>query len=212
MPTTASELTKTPLNENEDGTDEVPFVSISAKDGTQNSLTVAQKGGNAINSNTKLDLKGHGTLRLDTVSTAINSIGKVTIKNLTLDIKSQNRGIDTKEDIKDDAGNVVDSDYANIEVGANANVTINSTDDGIRCKNIEFLAIDLEKDPEDVGSVFNITAGADGIQLEGKKGITMNSGSMTLSGAKYDINCKKGYIKVNSPATISYQTTNCPNV
>lgn len=203
---------KSPLNENEDGTDEVPLVSISAKDGTTNTLIVAQKGGNAIDSNAKLELKGHGLLSLDTVSTSINSIGKITIKNLTLNIKSQNRGIDTKEDIKDTAGNVIDSDYANIDIDANANITINSTDDGIRCKNIEFLALNLDKNPDDVGTVVNIKAGADGIQLEGKKGITMNSGSMTLSGSKYDINCKKGSITVNSPATLTYSTTNCPNV
>ncbi len=203
---------KSPLNENEDGTDQVPLVSISAKDGTTNTLIVAQKGGNAIDSNAKLELKGHGLLSLDTVSTSINSIGKITIKNLTLNIKSQNRGIDTKEDIKDTAGNIVDSDYANIDIDANANITINSTDDGIRCKNIEFLALNLDKNPDDVGTVINIKAGADGIQLEGKKGITMNSGSMTLSGSKYDINCKKGSITVNSPATLTYSTTNCPNV
>lgn len=203
---------KSPSNENEDGTDEVPLVSISAKDGTTNTLIVAQKGGNAIDSNAKLELKGHGLLSLDTVSTSINSIGKITIKNLTLNIKSQNRGIDTKEDIKDTAGNIVDSDYANIDIDANANITINSTDDGIRCKNIEFLALNLDKNPDDVGTVINIKAGADGIQLEGKKGITMNSGSMTLSGSKYDINCKKGSITVNSPATLTYSTTNCPNV
>lgn len=203
---------KSPSNENEDGTDQVPLVSISAKDGTTNTLIVAQKGGNAIDSNAKLELKGHGLLSLDTVSTSINSIGKITIKNLTLNIKSQNRGIDTKEDIKDTAGNVIDSDYANIDIDANANITINSTDDGIRCKNIEFLALNLDKNPDDVGTVVNIKAGADGIQLEGKKGITMNSGSMTLSGSKYDINCKKGSITVNSPATLTYSTTNCPNV
>lgn len=203
---------KSPLNENEDGTDQVPLVSISAKDGTTNTLIVAQKGGNAIDSNAKLELKGHGLLSLDTVSTSINSIGKITIKNLTLNIKSQNRGIDTKEDIKDTAGNIVDSDYANIDIDANANITINSTDDGIRCKNLEFLALNLDKNPDDVGTVVNIKAGADGIQLEGKKGIIMNSGSMTLSGLKYDINCKKGSITVNSPATLTYSTTNCPNV
>lgn len=203
---------KSPSNENEDGTDQVPLVSISAKDGTTNTLIVAQKGGNAIDSNAKLELKGHGLLSLDTVSTSINSIGKITIKNLTLNIKSQNRGIDTKEDIKDTAGNVIDSDYANIDIDANANITINSTDDGIRCKNIEFLALNLDKNPDDVGTVVNIKAGGDGIQLEGKKGITMNSGSMTLSGSKYDINCKKGSITVNSPATLTYSTTNCPNV
>lgn len=203
---------KSPSNENEDGTDQVPLVSISAKDGTTNTLIVAQKGGNTIDSNAKLELKGHGLLSLDTVSTSINSIGKITIKNLTLNIKSQNRGIDTKEDIKDTAGNVIDSDYANIDIDANANITINSTDDGIRCKNIEFLALNLDKNPDDVGTVVNIKAGADGIQLEGKKGITMNSGSMTLSGSKYDINCKKGSITVNSPATLTYSTTNCPNV
>lgn len=203
---------KSPSNENEDGTDQVPLVSISAKDGTTNTLIVAQKGGNAIDSNAKLELKGHGLLSLDTVSTSINSIGKITIKNLTLNIKSQNRGIDTKEDIKDTAGNVIDSDYANIDIDANANITINSTDDGIRCKNIEFLALNLDKNPDDVGTVINIKAGADGIQLEGKKGITMNSGSMTLSGSKYDINCKKGSITVNSSATLTYSTTNCPNV
>lgn len=203
---------KSPSNENEDGTDQVPLVSISSKDGTTNTLIVAQKGGNAIDSNAKLELKGHGLLSLDTVSTSINSIGKITIKNLALNIKSQNRGIDTKEDIKDTAGNIVDSDYANIDIDANANITINSTDDGIRCKNIEFLALNLDKNPDDVGTVVNIKAGADGIQLEGKKGITMNSGSMTLSGSKYDINCKKGSITVNSPATLTYSTTNCPNV
>ncbi len=107
---------------------------------------------------------------------------------------------------------VTDTDYASIDIDANATVTITSVDDGIRCKNIEFLALNLEKNPEDVGSVVNITAGADGIQLEGKKGITMNSGTMTLSGKKCDINCKKGKITVNSPATIKYETTNCPNV
>lgn len=202
---------KSPLNENDDGTDEVPLVSISAKDGTENTLSVTGKG-NAIDSNTKLELKGHGTLNITTgTSTSINSIGKVTIKNLTLDIKSQNRGIDTKDETTDPTtGLVINEDYASIEVGANANVTINSVDDGIRCKNIEFLAIDSDKNPDDLGSVFNITAGADGIQLEGKKGITMNSGTMTLSGVKYDINFKKtnASVTINNNAVLNYKTTN----
>ncbi|MGN1420696.1 MAG: hypothetical protein ACI4XC_04205 [Eubacterium sp.] len=169
----------------------VPTVSISAKDGTVNTFKVTAAGGNAIECSTKLEFKGHGTLNMDTVSTAIDVRAKLYIRNLTMDIKSStNRGIDTKIETKNDAGVVIDTDYANISFGANANVSINSTDDGIRCKNMVFEKIDTALG--DTDTTVLITSGGDAIQLEGKKGLTMNQGYMTLKGTKSAVNEKSG--------------------
>lgn len=167
----------------------VPTVSISAKDGTENNLKVTAAGGNAIECSTKLEFKGHGILNMETVSTTIDARAKLYIRNLTMNIKSlTNRGIDTKIEAKNEAGLIIDTDYANISFGANANVTINSTDDGIRCKNMVFEALDTSLD--DTDTIVSITAGGDAIQLEGKKGLTMNQGYMTLKGTKSAVNEK----------------------
>jgi hypothetical protein len=189
----------------------VPVVSVSAKDGTTSTLKVNASGGNAIQSDAKLELKGHGTLKTDTVSTSIDARAKVLIRNLTLNIKSQNRGIDTKYTVTYDNG-AQSEEYANIEFGANANVTINSTDDGIRCKNMSFSA--LEED--DVSSVVYVKSEVgDGLQLEGKKGLEMLSGSFELhsgtptdpSKTVYDIKCKNAPAPtVSAAATLTYTT------
>lgn len=167
----------------------VPTVSISAKDGTENNLKVTAAGGNAIECSTKLEFKGHGILNMETVSTTIDARAKLYIRNLTMNIKSlTNRGIDTKIEAKNEAGLIIDTDYANISFGANANVIINSADDGIRCKNMVFEALDTSLD--DTDTIVSITAGGDAIQLEGKKGLTMNQGYMTLKGTKSAVNEK----------------------
>lgn len=168
----------------------VPTVSISAKDGTENNLKVTAAGGNAIECSAKLEFKGHGILNMETVSTTIDARAKLYIRNLTMNITSSNRGIDTKIETKNETGIVIDTDYANISFGANANVTINSTDDGIRCKNMVFEALDTSLG--DTDTIVSITAGGDAIQLEGKKGLTMNQGLMTLKGTKSAVNEKSG--------------------
>lgn len=170
----------------------VPWVSISAKDGTVNTLKTIS-GGNAIETSCKLELKGRGVLNMDTAKTSINSVAKVEIKNLTLNIKSQERGIDTEYNILNEAGFVRDTVYSNIEIKPNANITINSTNDGIRCKNMTIT----ELSEGDVDTVINITAGSDGIQLEGKTGIVFYSGDITIN-AMYAFNCKKGEIVFNN--------------
>lgn len=170
----------------------VPWVSISAKDGTVNTLKTVS-GGNAIETSCKLELKGRGVLNMDTAKTSINSVAKVEIKNLTLNIKSQERGIDTEYNILNEAGFVRDTVYSNIEIKPNAKITINSTNDGIRCKNMTIT----ELSEGDVDTVINITAGSDGIQLEGKTGIVFYSGDITIN-AMYAFNCKKGEIVFNN--------------
>ncbi|MGN1329666.1 MAG: carbohydrate-binding domain-containing protein [Eubacterium sp.] len=167
----------------------VPTVSISAKDGTVNTLKVTATGGNAIQSETKLEFKGHGTLNMETVSTSVDARAKVYIKNLTMNITSSNRGIDTKIETKDSSGQVIDTEYANISFGANANVTVNSADDGIRCKNMTFEAFEAV---DDTDTIVKITSGGDALQLEGGKGLTMNQGQMELKGTKSAVNEKSG--------------------
>lgn len=169
----------------------IPTVSVSAKDGTENTLKVTAAGGNAIQSEAKLEFKGHGTLNMETVSTSVDARAKLNIRNLTMNITSStNRGIDTKIETKNESGIVIDTDYANISFEANANVTINSYDDGIRCKNMVFEALDTALG--DTDTIVSITSGGDAIQLEGKKGLTMNQGHMTLKGTKSAVNEKSG--------------------
>lgn len=169
----------------------VPTVSVSAKDGTVNTLKVTAAGGNAIECGAKLEFKGHGTLNMETVSTAIDARAKLNIRNLTMNIKSSaNRGIDTKIETKNDAGIVINTDFANISFGANANVTITSADDGIRCKNMVFEMLDTALG--DTDTRVSITSGGDAIQLEGKKGLTMYQGYMLLKGTKSAVNEKSG--------------------
>ncbi len=177
-------------------------VSLSAKDGTTNTLKVTEKGGNAVESHTKIEFKGHGTLNMDTVSTAVDSRAKITVKNLTLNIKSQNRGIDTKEEISVPnavGGLTIKEEYYNIEFGANANITIQSADDGIRGKNIDFTAID--KAIGDTDCVLTITAGGDGIQAEGggknRKVVLINSGVIKITAGKYAFNCLQSLVEIN---------------
>ncbi|MGN0522359.1 MAG: fibronectin type III domain-containing protein [Eubacterium sp.] len=194
-------------------------VSLSAKDGTTNTLKVTEKGGNAIESHTKLELKGHGILNIDTVSTSIDSKAKLIIKNLTLNINSQNRGIDTKEDVPllDANGNlqyingvlVTEEEYYNIEFGANANVTINSTDDCIRGKNIDFDALDTALG--EVDTVLNITSvSGDGIQAEGsgknRKVVLINSGIITINAGKYAFNCSEDLVEINVETVSAFGT------
>jgi fibronectin type 3 domain-containing protein len=169
-----------------------PEVSISAKDGTKNYLTTTVSG-NAIESSCALELKGHGELYLNTVSTSINCEAKLSIKNLSLDIKSSNRGIDTKSTVTDDSG-ITTTSYYNIKIGANANIVINSADDCIRCKNMEIY--ELQED--EIGTVMNLTStDGDGIQLEGNTGLTANSGTIIISAGKYAFNCKADKVVSN---------------
>lgn len=170
----------------------VPTVSVTANNGMENNLTVTASGGKGIQCETKLELKGHGTLNINTVSTSVNPRAKLDIKNITLNITSSgNRGIDTKLDITDESGNVTDTEYSNIAFGANATVIINSYEDGIRCKNMEFEAIDTSAG--DTPSVLAIVSETgDAIQLEGKKGLTMYQGYVTLTGGKSTLNNKFG--------------------
>lgn len=176
-----------------DGT--IPVVSISATEGTSNSITTTTTG-NAISNyadagSCKLELKGHGTLTLNTASTAINSGGKIEVKNITLDITTGNRGIDTKFTNAEGL-----EDYASMDVEGNANITINAVDDGIRCKNFETKALGAG----DVDTVINITAGGDGIQMEGKKS-AFNSGNITINAKGYAFNCASANFKINAAAT-----------
>lgn len=170
--------------------DEIPIVSVSAKVDTVNTLKTLESG-NAIDGACKLSLKGRGKIIMNTASTAISNTAKIFIKNLTLDITSANRGIDTKKDIL--IGTTPDTEFFNIELDANANITINSTDDGIRCKNFDSNWLGAG----DVDSVLTITAGAlaDGIQLEGKSSnrdasMILHSGILNISGGKNIINNK----------------------
>lgn len=178
----------------------VPKVSISIKDGTENCLK-STISGNAIESSCQLEIKGHGVLNIDTVSTSINCTGKIEIKNATVNITSKNRGIDTKSETKNSAGLIISTDYSNITIKPNATLVINSADDGIRCKNMEIT----ELAEGDVDSVIDITSGSDGIQIEGKKGVTANSGLITINAGKYAFNCKAELI--NFGANVSRE--NC---
>ena len=182
--------------------DIIPVVSLSAADGTENTLTVTTAG-NAIESKCELELKGHGMLNLNSVSTALDCQAKLEIKNLTLNITSTgNRGIDTKKDNLNAAGLIISTDYSNITVKPNANITINSYDDGIRCKNMTFDPLD--EAAGDVATVVNVVSEiGDGLQLEGKKGITMYSGIMTLQGGKTGMNNKSGLKSIVAPAQLT---------
>lgn len=189
----------------------IPTVTISAKVDTVNTLS-STTSGNAIESSCKLEFKGRGSLNCNTASTAISATAKITIKNLTLSITSTgNRGIDTKEEIigdiidpTDPTGStiiqgVADTEFYNIEIGANAKITVNSYDDGIRCKNFETTYIDTAIG--DVDSVINISSQiGDGIQLEGngtnRAPLTLHSGITTVSGGKSPINNKSGVAMV----------------
>ncbi|MGN1123252.1 MAG: carbohydrate-binding domain-containing protein [Eubacterium sp.] len=194
----------------------VPTVSISAKVDTVNTLkatapdtledpSAEEKSGNSIESSCKLELKGRGTLNCGAVSTAISTTAKITIKNLTLNITSTgNRGIDTKELVPEldvDGNQSVDihgnplfkNEFYNLEIGANANITINSENDGIRCKNFDSIFIDAASG--DVDSVINIASNVgDGIQLEGKgtnrAPLILHSGIVIVSGGQSPINNK----------------------
>lgn len=177
-----------------DGT--VPTVTISATEGTQNSI-ITTTTGNAIanysdNGACKLEFKGHGTLAMNTASTAVNSGGKIEIKNITLDITSGNRGFDTK------FTNAGVDDYASMDVEGDATITINSTDDGIRCKNFETKALAAGESD----SIINITAGGDGIQMEGKKS-AFNSGVVTIEANGYAFNCAAANFKINAGSTVN---------
>lgn len=183
-----------------DGT--VPDVSISAAEGTENFITVTTKG-NAITNYSdagacKLELKGHGLLKLDTASTAINSGAKITIKNINLNITAANRGIDTKFTIDG-----VD-DYASISVKGNATITVNSNDDGIRCNNFTTEALEAG----DTDSIINITsASADGIQMEGKKSV-LNTGVFNIEANAYAFNCKAANFTIKAGAKINANAGN----
>lgn len=192
---------------NEVGKEIVPEVSISAVNTSVNTLittaNAAGKGGNAIDSSCQLTLKGHGTIKINSASTAITSIAKINIKNLTLDITSANRGIDTKNIVttQDANGNdVVTTDFSSVKIGANASITVNSVDDCIRCKNMEIYAI--TEGSGDQPTVMNLTStAADGIQLEGKTGLAAYSGTITIRAAKYAFNCAAVLINI-SGATV----------
>lgn len=168
--------------------DIIPEVSISAKDSTESILTVTGTG-NAIDNSCELSMKGHGKLTMNTTATALDCQGKLSIKNLTMDITSGNRGIDTKHENKNDAGLIISTDYFNVKVADNANITINSYDDCIRCKNMEFEALTAGN----TDTIMNLTSTmGDGIQLEGKKGLTMHSGIVTINAGKNALNNKSG--------------------
>jgi hypothetical protein len=175
--------------------DSSPTVSVSIKDSTVNTLTTVESG-NAIESSCELELKGHGTLNVDTASTSINCEAKLSIKNLTLDVKSKNRGIDTKYQPTDTDPEV----YYNIKIGANANITINSLDDCIRCKNMEISALS----DGDVDTVLDLkSTSGDGIQLEGNTGLTAYSGVIKIDAGKYAFRCTESKVNnVNGGATI----------
>lgn len=182
---------------NTSDSDVVPEVTISATEGTENSITVTTTG-NAINNYSdngacKVDLKGHGVLTINSASTAINSGAKVEIKNLTLNITTDNRGIDTKFTGADGI-----EDYANVSIKGNATITINSVDDGIRCKNFETT----ELVEGEVDSVLTIVASGDGVQMEGKKSV-MNSGVINIEAGGYAFNCKAANFSTKPGATIN---------
>lgn len=182
-------------------------VSLSAKDGTVNTLT-ANTSGNAIDSDARLELKGHGVLNANAISSTITCTAKMEIKNLTLNVQSNNRGIDTREQVPmldvtgapvtDVNGNpVYDNEFYNISFGANANVTINSTDDAVRCKNMEFELLDSTVGDVDTKLVVVSQIG-DGIQLEGNTGLIMNSGDITVTAGKRAFNFREPLMVINS--------------
>lgn len=178
--------------------DKIPDVAITAVSGSENVLE-SMVSANAIDGNCDLELKGRGVLILHTTSSTITNGGKIEIKNLTLDITSEaNRGIDTKSNTYNDNNMITGTYYSNITIKPNATVTINAADDGIRCKNMTFEALA----EGDVATVVDIKAGGDALQLEGKKGITMYSGILTLKGNKSAMNNKSGLENIFEPAQI----------
>jgi hypothetical protein len=193
---------------------ETPEVSISAVIDTKNYLTTTTSG-NAIESSCPLSLKGHGILTANTAGTSIACEAKVSIKNLTLNITSSNRGIDTAQDKVDENGEPLTGsdgktkkDYYNVKIGTNANITIKSVDDCIRCKNFETSTI--ADGSTDVATVMNLNSTtADGIQVEGSTGVTINTGNITISAKKYVFNCKKDKITIDKNATVKTTGTYC---
>lgn len=207
------------LNENGDIDTRNPEVSISVKDGTENNITVTTSS-NAFDSECELSFKGHGVLNINTTATSIKSSAKINIKNLTMTIKSANRGIDTEKETIVDFENpithvvtqTVTKDYYNIKVGTDADITIESANDCIRCKNMEITAVDSANGEKD--SVLVLTsAEGDGIQVEGGTGFTAQSGDITIKAAKYAFNCKikkiniADNVKVNTEGSTNYCKT-----
>ena len=191
---------------NEDGTPaygEAPKVFISAKDGSENLLKVTTSG-NGIDSRCPIELRGHGVLTIQSYgSTAIDNRAKIVIKNLTLDILSANRGIDTKDTVLvPGIGGVMVEDevYFNIEIEDNANIKIKSADDCIRCKNMTVF----ELEEGHTATVMNLeSTGGDGIQLEGNKGFSALSGEFTIKAKKYAFNCAENLIEIKPPAVVT---------
>lgn len=203
------------LDENGEKDTRVPEVTISAKDGTQNTVTVTTSG-NAFDSECELSFKGHGALYIDTAATSITSSAKVNIKNLTMIINSQNRGIDTKTETIKTVTNPITgvvtqvtlTDYYNLKVGSDANITIESIDDCIRCKNMEITALNTANGEKDSIIVLNSSTG-DGIQVEGGTGFTASSGDIKIKAAKYAFNCKEKKIIIGE--NVKLDTTGSAN-
>ncbi|MCR5207473.1 MAG: carbohydrate-binding domain-containing protein [Eubacterium sp.] len=191
---------------NEDGTPvygEAPKVFVSAKDLSENTL-ITSTSGNGIDSSCPLELRGHGKLVLKSYdSTAIDNKAKIVIKNLTLDIVSGNRGIDTKDTVlvPGIGGTMVEDEvYFNIEIEDNADIKIKSADDCIRCKNMTFF----ELEEGHTATVLNVESTmGDGIQLEGNKGFSALSGDITIKAKKYAFNCAENLIEIKAPATVT---------
>lgn len=191
---------------NEDGTPvygEAPKVFISAKDLSENTL-ITTTSGNGIDSSCPIELRGHGKLTIKSYdSTAIDNKAKIVIKNLTLDILSGNRGIDTKDTIlvPGIGGTMVeDETYFNIEIEDNANIKIKSADDCIRCKNMTVFALEEGH----TATVMNLESTmGDGIQLEGNKGFSALSGDITIKAKKYAFNVAENLIEIGDNATVN---------
>lgn len=190
---------------NEDGTPvygEAPKVFISAKDLSENTL-IANTSGNGIDSSCPIELRGHGKLTIRSEKTSIDNKGKIVIKNLTLDITSVNRGIDTKDTVLvPGIGGVMveDETYYNIEIEDNANIKIKSADDCIRCKNMTVFALTEGH----TATVMNLESTmGDGIQLEGNKGFSALSGDITIKAKKYAFNCPENLIEIGENATVN---------
>ena len=182
---------------------EAQKVFLSAKDMSENTL-IANTSGNAIDSSCPLELRGHGKLNLRCYdTTAIDNKAKLTIKNLTLDIISGNRGIDTKDTVlvPGIGGALVEDEvYYNVEIEDNATIKIKSADDCIRCKNMTFLALEEGH----TATVMNVESTmGDGIQLEGNKGFTALSGNITIKAKKYAFNCTEDLIVIDSAVTVN---------
>lgn len=176
----------------EDGTVPTPEVSLSIKDATENHLE-ATTSGNAIETSCELSIKGHGSIDMITASTTINAGAKINLKNATVNIQSANRGIDTKTDILNEKGLIMDTVYYNVKIEPNAKLKIESADDCIRAKNMEITALA----EGDVDSVIVLSSKAgDGVQIEGKTGFTANSGDITIRAGKYAFNCPSNYLHI----------------